>query len=210
MGKQVYQALIHQRPVVVDCHWCQHQFDVCPWCQQQKSGALSHDGDPCRVTVWCSRIDACRHDGHGFDPIGALEICWWPWWSLVWLMSWWWSLEDPDGLVDDDGGDGASCWWCSPWRWGSHVGDALLIPYVFMSSLMHVVGSHAIWCLGAMSFAHDGDTVMVAWWWPWGHDGYDIHDVTCDALLVDEDPLPLPTLPCAIPSLPCTTLPKTL
>ena len=27
------------------------------------------------VTVRCSQIDACRHDGHGFDPIGALEIC---------------------------------------------------------------------------------------------------------------------------------------
>ena len=165
------------------------------------------------VIVWCSQIDACRHDGHGFDPIGALEICWWPWWSLVWLMSWWWSL---DALVDGDDGDGASCWWCSPWRWWSHVGDALLIPYVFMSSLMHVVGSHAIWCLGAMSFAHNGDTVMVALWWPWSHDCYNmihwcdalmsftwalmtwyidddmIH--SCDALLVDEDPLPLPYL----------------
>ena len=52
------------------------------------------------VTVRCSQIDACRHDGHGFDPIGALEICWWPWWSLVWLMSWWWSHEVPDDVVE--------------------------------------------------------------------------------------------------------------
>ena len=27
------------------------------------------------VTVRCSLIDACRHDGHGFDPIRALEMC---------------------------------------------------------------------------------------------------------------------------------------
>ena len=105
------------------------------------------------VTVRCNLVDACRHDGHGFDPIGALEICLWPWWSLVWLMSWWWSL---DGLVDGDDGDGASCWWCS-----------LEMPcWCLMSSqssLMHVVGSNAIWCLGAMSLAHDGG-VMAAWW----------------------------------------------
>ena len=150
------------------------------------------------VTVRCNQIDACRYYGRGFDPIGALEICWWPWCSLVWLMRWWWSL---DGLVDGDDGDGASCWWCSPWRWWSHVGDALMMPYVFMSSLMHVVGSHAIWCLGAMSLAHDGDTVKVAWWWVFSHDGDDIHDVTCDTLLVDEDPLPFlnPSSPLHIP-----------
>ena len=47
-------------------------------------------------------------------------------------------------------------WWCSlemPW-WCLMSSQ---------SSLMHVVGSHAIWCLGAMGLAHDGG-VMVAWW----------------------------------------------
>ena len=41
------------------------------------------------VTVRCSRIDACRHHGHGFDPIGALEIVDDPDGPMRILMMWW-------------------------------------------------------------------------------------------------------------------------
>ena len=51
------------------------------------------------------------------------------------------------------------------------------------SSLMHVVGSHAI-CLGAMSLAHDGDDSDGCLMMSFGRDGVDIHDVTCDACLL--------------------------
>ena len=111
------------------------------------------------------QLDRWLDDVHGaleswYCPMRTLMMWWSPWCLLmVWLMV----------MMEME----PACWWCSPWRWWSHVGDALM-PYVFMSSLMHVVGSHAIWFLGAMSFTHDGDTVMVAWWWPWGHDGDDM------------------------------------
>ena len=61
-------------------------------------------------------------------------------------MSWWWEMVE--------------LWWCS-----------LEMPcWCLMSSqssLMHVVGSHAIWCLGAMGCAHDGDDLALITWWIW-------------------------------------------
>ena len=116
-----------------------------------------------------SQYDAARSmlvdDVHGaLEMLMTLMVPWWYGW-------WWWEMVE--------------LWWCN-----------LEMPcWCLMSSqysLMHVVGSHAIWCLGAMGLAHDGG-VMIAWWWVstmmemtyiddamiHSHDGDDIH--WCDA-----------------------------
>ena len=115
------------------------------------------------VTVWCSQIDACRWCSWSLGdmlmtlmvPCMVDELIMIPWWFDWW---WWWRWS--------------FCWWCN-----------LEMPCWFLmssqSSLMHVVGSHAIWFLGAMGLTHDGG-VMVAWWvsamlmMTWYIDGDDI------------------------------------
>ena len=53
------------------------------------------------------------------------------------------------------------CWWCSPWRWWSHVGDALMMPYVFTS--LH-------WCMWLDPMLYDAlepwvSLMMETQWW---------------------------------------------
>ena len=102
-----------------------------------------------------SQYDAARSmlvdDVHGaLEMLMTLMVPWWYGW-------WWWEMVE--------------LWWCS-----------LEMPcWCLMSSqysLMHVVGSHAIWCLGAMGLAHDGG-VMIAWWWVSAMMAWYIHVMPC-------------------------------
>ena len=94
------------------------------------------------------------------------------------------------------------CWWCSPWRWWSHVGDALL-----MSSCLH-------WCMWLDPMLYDAlepwvSAMMEMTWYigvmclSWALMTWYIDVMSCLLMRI-----PLPTLPCAIPSLPCTPFPK--
>ena len=124
------------------------------------------------------------------------------------LESWWWSL---DGLIDCDDGDGACLMWWSPDDGDGaclmmmQLGDALMMPYVFTVFIdacgwipCHMMpwshGSRSWWrCDGClMSFGHVDDDMIHSCDWcdalmslwalmSFGH-----------ALVVDEDPLPLP------------------
>ena len=101
------------------------------------------------------------------------------WWPLQWsqydaarfmLMSWWWSHEDLDDVVEPMMlaqwwlmvivEMEPLCWWCSPWRWWSHVG-------------CHDDAWSAWWWSSCIWWPW--------WWWPWGHDGDDMMMMICFA-----------------------------